>query len=55
MTGRSHLPEPGWGMIGALLAIGLSGPALVLSGHVLDLVQASAPPPATAPDVEPPA
>lgn len=54
MTDRSHLPEPGWGMIGALLALGLTGPAVVLSGHALDLVQASAPPPATAPDIEPP-
>ncbi|MGW7327668.1 hypothetical protein ACWGIU_03420 [Streptomyces sp. NPDC054840] len=42
-------------MIGALLAIGLTGPAIVLSGHALDLIQASTLPPATAPDVEPPA
>ncbi|MFD4133673.1 hypothetical protein [Streptomyces goshikiensis] len=42
-------------MIGALLALGLAGPAVVLSGHALALVQASAPPPATAPDTEPPA
>ncbi|WP_272933182.1 hypothetical protein [Streptomyces xanthophaeus] len=42
-------------MIGALLAIGLAGPAVVLSGHGLDLAESvSAPPPATAPDVEPP-
>lgn len=33
MTGRSHLPEPSWGMIGAPLAIGLTGSAVVLSGH----------------------
>ncbi|MBT2480794.1 hypothetical protein [Streptomyces sp. ISL-94] len=54
MTDRSHLPDPGWGMIGALIAIGLAGPAIVLSGHAVDLAtSASAPPPATAPDVEP--
>ncbi|WP_404955208.1 hypothetical protein [Streptomyces sp. 147326] len=55
MTDRSHLPPPGWGMVSALLAIGLTGPAVVLSGHALNLIQASTPPPATAPDVEPPA
>lgn len=54
MTDRSHLPEPGWGMIASLLALGLTGPAVVLSGHALDLVKASAPPPATAPDIDPP-
>ncbi|MCX4783335.1 hypothetical protein [Streptomyces sp. NBC_01264] len=54
MTDRSHLPEPGWGMICALLAIGLAGPAVSLSGDVLDLAEpVAAPPPATAPDVPP--
>ncbi|WP_162793321.1 MULTISPECIES: hypothetical protein [Streptomyces] len=50
-----ELPPPGWGMIASLLLIGLAGPAIVLSGQVLNLDQsASTPPPATVPDVEPP-
>ncbi|MFJ3964131.1 hypothetical protein [Streptomyces sp. NPDC090036] len=54
MTDRSHLPEPGWGMILSLLALGLTGPAVVLAPHVLDTAQpVAAPPPATAPDTEP--